>query len=318
MDKLTTFATVARIEEKLDHHTETSKATTTTSKALKKKWWSGVGVLSPWVVAQTTRGFRKPRNSVLHCSQWRGGNMSPPKQYESGTQAPRNWSNRVPLRHLERRTRHRRAWETRLENGGTPKDTTTPWECYVGGVEDGQPVDTMTPIQEAVFELVKKLRDVFGLLSIHGHREFVAKACPCRSREVGRNIHPTRTCRGVINDTTATAKGANTASNDASPNTLTHNTRTSCGASAGGARTSMREAVLKETGYKKGFPDVFIYEPRGGHHGLSIELKREKGGRVSASQKEWKERLRRVGTSQRWPKATTRPKKSSKSTGEPA
>ena len=58
----------------------------------------------------------------------------------------------------------------------------------------------------------------------------------------------------------------------------------------------MREAVrLKETGYKKGFPDVFIYEPRGGHHGLSIELKREKGGRVSASQKEWKERLEERG-----------------------
>jgi len=29
----------------------------------------------------------------------------------------------------------------------------------------------------------------------------------------------------------------------------------------------------KQTGYKKGFPDLFIYEPRGSYHGLAIELK---------------------------------------------
>jgi len=29
----------------------------------------------------------------------------------------------------------------------------------------------------------------------------------------------------------------------------------------------------KRTGYKKGFPDLFIYEPRGGYNGLAIELK---------------------------------------------
>ena len=29
----------------------------------------------------------------------------------------------------------------------------------------------------------------------------------------------------------------------------------------------------KQTGYKKGFPDIFIYEPRGDYHGLAIELK---------------------------------------------
>tara|TARA_Y100000593_G_scaffold5057_1_gene9943 strand:+ start:990 stop:1334 length:345 start_codon:yes stop_codon:yes gene_type:complete len=29
----------------------------------------------------------------------------------------------------------------------------------------------------------------------------------------------------------------------------------------------------KKSGYKKGFPDLFIYEPRGDYHGLAIELK---------------------------------------------
>ena len=67
-------------------------------------------------------------------------------------------------------------------------------------------------------------------------------------------------------------------------------------ASVGGARTSMREAIrLKETGYKKGFPDLFIYEPRGDHHGLAIELKKDSGGRVSPSQKEWQQALEMRG-----------------------
>ena len=58
----------------------------------------------------------------------------------------------------------------------------------------------------------------------------------------------------------------------------------------------MNEAKrMKATGYKRGFPDVFIYEPRGAFHGLAIELKKEKGGRVSESQKEWGEALKTRG-----------------------
>lgn len=67
-------------------------------------------------------------------------------------------------------------------------------------------------------------------------------------------------------------------------------------ASAGGARTSISEAKrMKASGYKRGFPDVFIYEPRGGFHGLSIEMKKEKGGVVSKHQKEWKQSLTAKG-----------------------
>ena len=48
-------------------------------------------------------------------------------------------------------------------------------------------------------------------------------------------------------------------------------------ASAGGVRTSLVEARrMKLTGYKKGFPDLFFYEPRQGFNGLAIELKRDK------------------------------------------
>ena len=53
--------------------------------------------------------------------------------------------------------------------------------CYVGGVEqDGETAkDTMTPAQEqATRNLITSLRAVFGPLSLHGHNEFSAKACP--------------------------------------------------------------------------------------------------------------------------------------------
>lgn len=66
-------------------------------------------------------------------------------------------------------------------------------------------------------------------------------------------------------------------------------------ASAGGVRTSMTQAVrMKKTGYKKGFPDLFIYEPRGGYHGLAIELKRV-GQYPTPEQTMWKTELDKRG-----------------------
>jgi len=67
-------------------------------------------------------------------------------------------------------------------------------------------------------------------------------------------------------------------------------------ASAGGMRTSYLQAVkMKRTGYVKGFPDIFIYEPRGSFFGLAIEMKKEKGSTASPEQKRWQEQLRNRG-----------------------
>jgi len=67
-------------------------------------------------------------------------------------------------------------------------------------------------------------------------------------------------------------------------------------ASAGGMRTSYLQAIkMKRTGYVKGFPDLFIYEPNQDFHGLAIEMKKEKGGVASPEQKEWQEQLRNRG-----------------------
>ena len=53
--------------------------------------------------------------------------------------------------------------------------------CYIGGVDaDIKPKDTMTPEQNSAFRmLVRSIRILFGEdITIHGHNEFSAKACP--------------------------------------------------------------------------------------------------------------------------------------------
>ena len=66
-------------------------------------------------------------------------------------------------------------------------------------------------------------------------------------------------------------------------------------ASAGGVRTSMKQAVkMKRTGYVKGFPDIFIYEPKGQWHGLAIEMKTSRGV-MSQHQKDWQNELIKRG-----------------------
>lgn len=54
--------------------------------------------------------------------------------------------------------------------------------CYVGGLtKDGKtPKDTRTPQQhQAMIRLLKDLKRRYPKATIHGHREFAAKDCPC-------------------------------------------------------------------------------------------------------------------------------------------
>ena len=53
--------------------------------------------------------------------------------------------------------------------------------CYIGGcATDGTPKDTRTPAQrEALRDLVELLTTEYPNATIHGHREFANKACPC-------------------------------------------------------------------------------------------------------------------------------------------
>ena len=55
----------------------------------------------------------------------------------------------------------------------------------------------------------------------------------------------------------------------------------------GGKRAIKTAIALKAQGVKSGVPDMCLPVSRGGYHGLYIELKRQKGGTVSETQKEW-------------------------------
>ena len=54
--------------------------------------------------------------------------------------------------------------------------------CYIGGCEahSQKPKDTRTDAQKAsLVKLITELRQQFPNASVHGHREFANKACPC-------------------------------------------------------------------------------------------------------------------------------------------
>ena len=53
----------------------------------------------------------------------------------------------------------------------------------------------------------------------------------------------------------------------------------------GGSRNAIEARNLRLQGVKAGVPDIFLPCARNGFHGLYIELKRIKGGRVSVEQK---------------------------------
>ena len=63
----------------------------------------------------------------------------------------------------------------------------------------------------------------------------------------------------------------------------------------GGARSSITGARLRDEGVLAGVPDIFLLCPSGGKHGLYIEMKRQKGGRVSPAQKAVMQALRMQG-----------------------
>ena len=53
--------------------------------------------------------------------------------------------------------------------------------CYIGGLDrSGNPKDTRTQVQKDVlWSLVESLQKRFPGATVHGHREFANKACPC-------------------------------------------------------------------------------------------------------------------------------------------
>ena len=62
-----------------------------------------------------------------------------------------------------------------------------------------------------------------------------------------------------------------------------------------GKRTKLTGAKLKREGLKRGYPDMVLDVARCGYNGLRIELKREKGYKISPEQKKWIIKLNEQG-----------------------
>ena len=63
----------------------------------------------------------------------------------------------------------------------------------------------------------------------------------------------------------------------------------------GGYRKPSEAARFRALGVRAGVPDILLPVARGGYHGLWIELKRRRGGRVSDEQSGWLDALKRQG-----------------------
>jgi hypothetical protein len=68
-----------------------------------------------------------------------------------------------------------------------------------------------------------------------------------------------------------------------------------CHVPNGGNRHVITGARMKKQGTKKGVPDVLIFDHVGVCNGIAIELKREKGGKLSKEQKIWLDNLDKRG-----------------------
>ncbi|MBR4057875.1 MAG: VRR-NUC domain-containing protein [Oscillospiraceae bacterium] len=63
----------------------------------------------------------------------------------------------------------------------------------------------------------------------------------------------------------------------------------------GGKRRRTEAARFKAMGVKAGVPDLCLPVPKGGYHGLYIEMKRQEGGKLSKDQRDWIEGLDQNG-----------------------
>lgn len=59
----------------------------------------------------------------------------------------------------------------------------------------------------------------------------------------------------------------------------------------GGSRGKAEAGRFRAMGVKSGVPDLFLPVARGPYHGLFVEMKRTRGGRVSPEQREWIQEL---------------------------
>lgn len=126
--------------------------------------------------------MREFKRIILHCT------ATPPDMHvdaekirEWHTSPPRNWSD-IGYHYVIHRDGTLEQGRPIMKQGAHVKghNADSVGVAYAGGVDDtNKPEDNMTVKQEMTFLLlVRSLRTVFGDMTLHGHNEFAAKACP--------------------------------------------------------------------------------------------------------------------------------------------
>ena len=62
-----------------------------------------------------------------------------------------------------------------------------------------------------------------------------------------------------------------------------------------GKRSQAYGLKLRRLGMRRGFPDLFVPEARGGFYGLFVEMKKDQKSRVREEQRKWIDYLSRMG-----------------------
>ena len=141
-----------------------------------QKTWDALGVLS------LGKSKRSINEIIVHCTASREGNPMTVEQIRRMHIRERGWSD-IGYHYVV-------YLDGTIHNGRdvnitgahcTGHNTHSIGVVYVGGLaKNGQPKDTRTDAQKAgLLKLLRELKGLYPKATIHGHREYANKACPC-------------------------------------------------------------------------------------------------------------------------------------------
>jgi len=165
------------------------KLTDEAVKELQRKYGlTADGVVGPntWAVIQGNPVVKKSRRAIneiiVHCTASYEGNAMTVEQIRRMHVRERGWSD-IGYHYVV-------YLDGSIHNGRdvniagahcTGHNSHSIGVVYVGGLaKNGKPADTRTTAQKAaLLKLLRKLKQLYPKATIHGHREYANKACPC-------------------------------------------------------------------------------------------------------------------------------------------
>ena len=146
------------------------------------------GIVGPhtWALIQGDPVIKKSKRSIneiiVHCTASYEGNPMTVEQIRKMHKKERGWSD-IGYHYVVylNGTIHNGRDVNITGAHCTGHNTHSIGVVYVGGLaKNGQPKDTRTAAQkEGLLKLLKELKKLYPKATIHGHRDYANKACPC-------------------------------------------------------------------------------------------------------------------------------------------